>query len=283
MQYQEISLEELIHYLEGSATESTRKQIDHELKSNPDFVEEFEGWEAFLKESTSREAGIAKMKSFSTAWTETKIDTSVIEPEAKVLQFDAPDLQQKSTASNRPMFFKIAIAACILLLAGVIISNLMQGPSMLEQVNQGIAQEMEIILSPMAGNTLEGMEKYDVFLAGLLSQKKYGKVASSIDSLLAIHPNESKYQHLQAMNSSLKGEDGEAISIISSLLKETDHTPEFACKLQVNLAMIYAKAGKKEAFEKTLDQLKSNEKYGYACTELDASILKKLIPLSTNL
>lgn len=88
MQYQEISLNELITYLEGSASDTVKQQIEDQRQNNPDFADEFEEWEAFLEEAESREAGIEKMKAFREEWHTTELDTFVVETEAKVVQFD---------------------------------------------------------------------------------------------------------------------------------------------------------------------------------------------------
>lgn len=284
MQYQEISLEELIHYLEDSATATARERIEQERENNPDFAEEFEGWEAFLAESNSREEGIAKMKSFSKEWTETQVDTAVLEPEAKVLQFDSPENIERTIQQSKPLWIKLAIAACVLIIAGTIISNLMQsGSSSLNLVDRSIAQEMENMLSVKAGAAVENRESFDLMLSNKLDGKQYDQMANSLDSLLNIHPEQSKYMLLQAMTYSLSGKDELAISTYSTLLKQTDTPAELTCKVRLNLARVYVKTGQKESFKKIKAALISDTDAGYICTELDATIRPSLDALSANL
>lgn len=284
MQYQEISLRELIHYLEGSASESVRKQIDHEREHNPDFAEEYEGWEAFLAESDSREAGIEKMKSFSEEWSETQVDTSVIEPEAKVLQFDSPENIQQTVQRSKPLWTRLAIAACVLLLAGAIISNLMkQEGSSMDFVNQGFAQEMSDRLSVKAGAALENMESFDLQISKMLKSKAYDQVDNKLDSLLSVHPGQSKYMLLQALNLSLSEKNDQAITLLTQILQQPDNTAEFSCKVTFYLASVYAKSGNKEAFLKTQKLLVSDNDQDYVCTELDAKIQPGLEALAAAL
>ncbi|MEL6252953.1 MAG: hypothetical protein AAFR87_13145 [Bacteroidota bacterium] len=284
MQYQEISLNELITYLEGSASDTVKQQIEDQRQNNPDFADEFEEWEAFLEEAESREAGIEKMKAFREEWHTTELDTFVVETEAKVVQFDTRPASEEKKAYSRNLYFRIAIAACILLIAGVIINNLLQGPNLSDQVQNSFAQELNLMLSNKA-RAMSGSEKekFDVYLSSLLQAKQYDRVLTSLDSLLSESPEESSYQLVQALTFSQAGDDQAAEKILIGLSSESKQADAFQCKVLKNLALLQIKQENKVGYENSLQKIKAENEAGYSCNDLDNSLLKSLEPLGKEL
>ena len=284
MQYQEISLNELITYLEGSASDTVKQQIEDQRQNNPDFADEFEDWEAFLEEAESREAGIEKMKAFQKEWHTTELDTSVVEPEAKVLQFDNRPAQEEKKGSSRRMFFRIAIAACILLIAGVIINSLFQGPDFSQEVQNSFAQELNLMLSNTAGApTGAEKEKFDVYLSSLLQSQQYDRALTSLDSLLSEAPDAASYHLVQALTFSQAGDDQAAEKILRKLNNEQEQADAFQCKVLKNLALLQIKQENKAGYEESLQKIKAKNEAGYSCADLDNSLLKSLEPLGKEL
>lgn len=284
MQYQEISLNELITYLEGSASDSVKEQIEDQRQNNPDFADEYEEWEAFLEEAESREAGIRQMKAFQESWHTTKLDTSVVEAEAKVVQFDPRPAREEKQGTNRSLLYRIAIAACILLIAGAIINSLFQGPDFSQEVQNSFAQELNLMLSNTAGAPSGAeKEKFDVYLSSLLQAQQYDKVLTSLDSLLSEAPEASNYHLVQALTFSQAGDDQAAEKILMRLSAEQEQADAFQCKVLKNLALLQIKQENKAGYEASLQKIKTKNEAGYSCAELDNSLLKSLEPLGKEL
>ena len=71
MSHREISLEELISYLQGTASEPLKNEIDSQRNSDEEFEEELQGWEEYIEDHSDREEAIQHIMAIHQIWKST--------------------------------------------------------------------------------------------------------------------------------------------------------------------------------------------------------------------
>ncbi|MEM6801526.1 MAG: hypothetical protein AAF696_08980 [Bacteroidota bacterium] len=283
MQYQEISLQTLISYLEGSANESVRKEVEEQRANNPDFAEEFEDWEAFLADAESREAGIEQMKAFQQSWHDVPLDTSVVESEGKVLEFTPPVREEVQSTNKRQLFMRVAIAACILIVLSVVGIRLSQGPSLQNQVETQFSERLEYLLSNKAGaSSIEELEALNEEIFGLTQSEKYAEAVRKLDVFLQENQEASKYILIKAMLLSQNNQDQEALDYLQTYRNQGE-AKGLDCSILQTSAYLYAKQKDQAAFNQMLNEFKKKKENGYSCADEDKKAFKELEKLGAEL
>ncbi|MEL6699298.1 MAG: hypothetical protein AAFP89_23845 [Bacteroidota bacterium] len=143
MSHREISLEELISYLQGTASEPLKKEIDSQRKSDEEFEEELQGWEDYIEDHSDREEAIQHIMAIHQKWKSTPI-VEVASPSPAAASV-------KSLWARPTLWLAVAAAVAVLLLSTGIISWSGAGGVNYEQLaSQEIDKELSRMLNVTA-------------------------------------------------------------------------------------------------------------------------------------
>ncbi|MEL6132340.1 MAG: hypothetical protein AAFR59_03140 [Bacteroidota bacterium] len=74
MFHREISMEELVSYLQGTASEQLKQEIDSQRQADEDFEEELQNWEAYIEDHEDPEKAVQRIMTIHTVWKNTPIE-----------------------------------------------------------------------------------------------------------------------------------------------------------------------------------------------------------------
>lgn len=215
------------------------------------------------------------MKAFQQSWHTVALDTSVVESEGKVLEFEAPKKERVESTNRRPLFFRIAIAACILIVLSVVGSRLFQGPSLQEKVQNQFSERLEILLSNKAGASVAEQEVFNEEVYGLIKTGTYDEALDKVDVFLQENQEASKYILIKAMLLSQTDKDQQALDFLKTYSSKAE-AKGLNCSILQTSAYLYAKQKDQAGFTQMLDEFKEKNKNGYSCADEDKKALKEL-------
>ncbi|MCI4666639.1 MAG: hypothetical protein MRZ79_00655 [Bacteroidia bacterium] len=267
----EITMDELIQYLEGKASDILIRRIEKQRSEDEEFGEEMDEWESRLNEEEDKEAFFQQMKMMEEAWQSTDLSHLIQE-------YEKSEKEGLVIARNIkfPSWVPIAIAAAIaLIILSVFVLNSNSsntGINTQQQLAQELNSKVAILIGPEAavGNSSEGksfkMQAWEAFERG-----EFEESLRMVDSMISNDPLNADNYLLKGLIYEKFGKSAEALKMLEQTSQMDTEDLPVTCESLWYMMLIFAKDGESSQFSETFNRWKNGK-----CGQLDAGRLGQL-------
>lgn len=258
MSEKHITMDELILYLGGEASDPLIKRIEQQRAEDEEFNEEMEEWESRLQEEGNPKALIEQMKHFETVWQSTEVPVET----AKKIAF--------------PRWIPLAIAAGFALLLLAYFNWQGRQGELGFQFEKQLAAELDskvaLLIGPEAGITDPGQEEaIKQQLWESFEREDFEVALQMVDSLILKNPDDLNNLLLKGLIFEKYGKSEKALATLEMLSSKAQEEIAIGCESLWYQCLILGKTGQKVSFLERAEEWKESR-----CGELDAGRMKQL-------